>query len=465
MDTGGDVSALILAGGKGTRIGQSLPKVLNSIVGKPMIYYSLDTIRKIPIHNILVAVGFRDLDVRGSIRDEDIDYVYQTEQLGTGHALKISIPELPLECSEVIVLNGDDSAFYDVFTLRDFIKNHHLHKSKLSIMTAKVDDPTGLGRILRSSDGKILRIVEENDAGVNEKKIDEVNTGCYLFNIDWLRRSINKLTKSASGEYYITDLVSITSEQCVDINFYLLKNNEEWVSVNTQEQLKKANTEMLKRLKKEKKPTVFIFDIDNTLINTDALKKHVSKKLVPENIGDKLVGIFWEEYEKIRKKLGFVSIPDFSDSFAERVKIPEYAASVRKMFYSLPFDHFIYNEVSELMDYIKEKGEIAIVSEGDLVYQPMKIKNLDFIRNIDEVFVFENKIANIGKIVDIYDGWRKIVVDDKVLELEPFKKLDPSAITIHVRQGVYGSLSSSGFMPDFEAKNISQVRKYIQQIL
>jgi len=460
-----NISALVLAGGKGTRIGQSLPKVLNPVVGKPMIYYSLDTIRKIPIHDIFVVVGFRNLDVRGSIRDGDINYVYQNEQLGTGHALKISIPELPLECSEVMVLNGDDSAFYDVFTLREFVKNHCLSKAKLSVMTTKVKDPTGLGRILRSFGGKIQKILEENDAGVNEKKINEVNTGCYLFNIDWLRRSIGKLAKSNSGEYYITDLVSIASGQGVDVNSYKLKNANEWVSVNTQQQLKKANTEMLKRLKKEKRPTVFIFDIDNTLINTDAIKEHVSEKLVPEIFDGKLVNVFWEEYEKIRNKLGFVSIPDFGDSFAERVKVPEHAGSVRKMFYSLQFDRFVYNEVNELMDYIKEKGEIAIVAEGDLVYQPMKIKNLDFIKKIDEVFVFENKIANIEKIVSIYGGWRKIVVDDKASELEPFKKLDPSAITIHVRQGIYGNISSSGFAPDFEAKNISQVRKYIQQVL
>lgn len=460
-----NVSALILAGGKGTRIGQSLPKVLNSIVGKPMIYYSLDTVRKIPLHDIFVVVGFRDLDVRGSIRDDDIDYVYQEQQLGTGHALKISIPELPLECRDVIVLNGDDSAFYDVFTLREFIKNHRLKRAEISIMTTKVKDPTDLGRILRNSEGRITKIIEENDAGENEKRINEVNTGCYIFNIDWLRRSVGKLTKSGSGEYYITDLVSIASEGGIDVNSYLLKNEKEWVSVNTQEQLKRANIEMLKRLKKEKKPTVFIFDIDNTLINTDALKKYVGEKLVPEMFSRELVKIFWDEYEKVRNKLGYVSIPDFSDSFAEKVKVPEYAGSVRKMFYSLQFDHFVYEEVSELMDYIKEKGEIAIVSEGDLVYQPMKIKNLDFIKNIDEVFVFENKIANMEKIVSIYEGWRKIVVDDKTSELEPFKKLDPGAITIHVRQGIYGNISSSGFMPDFEAKNISQVRKYIQQIL
>lgn len=460
-----NISALILAGGKGTRIGQSLPKVLNPVVGKPMIYYSLDTVRKIPIHNIFVVVGFRDLDVRGSIRDEGIDYVYQEQQLGTGHALKISIPELPLECRDVLVLNGDDSAFYDVFTLREFIKSHCVQKAKVTIMTTKAKSSAGLGRIVRGQEGKILKIVEEKDAAVSEKRINEVNTGCYLFNVDWLRRSIGKLTKNASGEYYITDLISIASRQGLIINSYLLKNEKEWVSVNTQEQLKVANMEMLGRLRREKKPTVFIFDIDNTLINTDELKRYVGDKLVPEMFDKEMVKIFWDRYEETRKKLGFVSIPDFSDSFAEAVKVPEFAGSVRKMFYSLQFDRFVYGEVSELMDYIKEKGEIAIVSEGDLVYQPMKIKNLDFIKNIDEVFVFENKNANIEKIVNIYSGWRKIVVDDKLSELEPFKKLDPSAITVHIKQGIYGNISRPGFAPDFEAKNISQVRKYIQQIL
>jgi len=251
MDTG-NISALVLAGGKGIRIGQSLPKVLNPIVGKPMIHYSLDTIRKIPIHHILVVVGFRDLDVRGSIRNEDIDYVYQAEQLGTGHALKISIPELPLECNEVIVLNGDDSAFYDVFTLREFIENHRQSKAKLSLMTMKVKKPTGLGRISRNPNGKIQKIIEERDALENEKKINEINTGCYIFNIDWLKKSIGQISKSNSGEYYIPDLISIAVNQKTHVNSYLLENNKEWVSVNTQEQLKEANIEILKRLKKKK---------------------------------------------------------------------------------------------------------------------------------------------------------------------------------------------------------------------
>jgi len=463
MDTG-NISALVLAGGKGTRIGQSLPKVLNPIVGKPMIYYILDTIRKIPIHHILVVVGFRDLDVRGSIRNEDIDYVYQEEQLGTGHALKISIPELPLECSEVMVVNGDDSAFYDVFTLRGFINSHRLSKSKLSLMTMKIKDPSGLARIVRNSDNKIVGIVEGRDVSKDEEKINEINTGCYIINIDWLKRSVGLLGKSNTGEYYIPDLISIASNQKTTINSYLLPNSQEWKSVNTQNDLKEVNTEMLKKLKEKKKPTVFIFGIDNTLINTDAIKKHISQTLVPDIFGDKLTEAFWKEYEKTRSTLGFVSIPDFSDAFAQKVKIPEFAYSVRKMFYSFPFDHFVYDGVNELMDYVQEKGEIAIVSEGDLVYQPLKIKNLHFVKYIDEVFVFENKIANINKIIDIYKSWRKVVIDDKTSVLKSFKKLDPNAITIHLQQGTYGHIPQSGFTPNLEAKNIDQVRKFIQEL-
>ena len=463
MDTG-NISALVLAGGKGTRIGQSLPKVLNPIVGKPMIHYSLDTIRKIPIHHILVVVGFRDLDVRGSIRNEDIDYIYQAEQLGTGHALKISIPELPLECNEVMVLNGDDSAFYDVFTLREFIDSHQFNKAKISLMTIKVKNPAGLGRIFRNTNGEIKRIIEEKDASEIEKKINEINTGCYIFNIDWLKRSIGKLGKSSSGEYYIPDLVSVAIDQKTRINSHLLLNNKEWVSINTQKQLEEANIETLKKLKKKKQPTVFVFGIDNTLINTDAIKKHISQNLVPDLFGDKLTDAFWKEYENTRHKFGFVSIPDFSDAFAQKVKVPEFAYSVRKMFYSLPFDRFVYDGVNELMDYIQEKGEITIVSEGDLVYQPLKIKNLNFVRYIDEVFVFENKIANIDKILDIYKSWRKIVIDDKASVLKSFRKLDPNAITIHLQQGTYGHIPQSGFTPNLEAENIDQVRKFIQEL-
>ena len=270
--------------------------------------------------------------------------------------------------------------------------------------------------------------------------------------------------KSNTGEYYIPDLISIASNQKTTINSYLLPNSQEWKSVNTQNDLKEVNTEMLKKLKEKKKPTVFIFGIDNTLINTDAIKKHISQTLVPDIFGDKLTEAFWKEYEKTRSTLGFVSIPDFSDAFAQKVKIPEFAYSVRKMFYSFPFDHFVYDGVNELMDYVQEKGEIAIVSEGDLVYQPLKIKNLHFVKYIDEVFVFENKIANINKIIDIYKSWRKVVIDDKTSVLKSFKKLDPNAITIHLQQGTYGHISQSGFTPNLEAKNIDQVRKFIQEL-
>lgn len=469
-----NIAAIVLAGGKGTRIGQSLPKVLCPIVGKPMIYYTLETIHKVPIQNIFVVVGFRSFDVQGSIRDEKINYIYQQEQLGTAHALKLSVSELPPECKEIIVFNGDDSAFYDVFTIREFLKSYRDYGAKLSFMTAKVKKPTGFGRVLRGINNGVLRIVEEKEATVVEKKITEVNVGCYIFDVDWVSKSIDKVKKSRNGEYYITDLVSIALKERVKVNTFLLKDNKEWVGINTQEELQEADKRMLARLKREKKPTVFIFDLDNTLINTDAVKEFVSKKLVPKILSrkvkdfnkDELLKLFWKEYEQTRKRLGFVSIPDFSDSFAKRIQVVEYANEVRRMFYTIPFDRFVYDGVYELMEYIKEKGEIVIVSEGDLVYQPMKIKNLNFSKDVNEIFVFENKNKNIKKIVKIYEGRRKIVIDDKMTDLEAFAKVSTEILTIHIKQGIYGNLSPlvPTFSPDFEAKNIHQVRKYIQEI-
>jgi NDP-sugar pyrophosphorylase family protein len=468
MEETKNTAAIVLAAGKGTRIGQHLPKALYPIVGKPMLYYCLDLVKKIPVQNVYVVVGYKATDVKGSIRNEKINYVYQEEQLGTAHAVELALDKLPEDVREVIVFNGDDSAFFEVSTIRQFIKSHRDSLAKLSFMSTVVDVPSGLGRVVREED-KVVEIVEEKFASDQQKLINEVNVGCYIFDKKWLQSGIDRVSKNTSGEYYITDLVSIALKEKIEVNDFLLENKDEWRGINNQEELKEANEKMLLKFVKQKEPTVFIFDIDNTLIDTDTIKKFVSDNLVKKLIKPDLLKVFWEEYDLSRDRLGYVSIPEFSDSFAERVRRPEFSEEVRKMFYTIPFNEFVSDGVNDLMEYIDPKGEIVILTDGDLVYQPMKIKNLKISKYLDEMFVFEtlfHGLEDVEVIDKIYGGRRKIVIDDKITNLESIKNGVKNSIVIHIKQGMYKDLvpKDPNFKADFVAQNIFEVTNFVRTL-
>lgn len=459
-----NIAAAVLAAGKGNRIGHHLPKVLYPIIGKPMLYYTLELIDKIPLHNKYVVVGTKATDVKASLRDGHVNYIFQKEQLGTAHAAGLVINHLPENIDELIIFNGDDSAFFEVNTIRKFIDAHRKSGAKVSFITSNVDNPSGLGRVVRDENNKLLKIVEEKDATGEEKKIKEVNVGCYILNRKWSGKTVPEIQKSNTGEYYITDLIYLALKDGETVNTYLLEDDDEWRGVNTQDELKNANERMLKKIIKRKEPTVFIFDIDNTIINTDAVKEYINKDLVSKLLGESLSGDFWNEYESTRNKMGYVSIPDISDAFAEKTKDPKYSELVRNMFYTVPFENFVYKGVYELMEYLDPRGEISILTEGDLVYQPMKIKNLRLSKYLDEMYVFENKGKNASMIGDIYRGRRIIIVDDKITDLEYFKKAVPSALTIHLKQGTYQNLvpNDVNFKVDFVAENIDSLASFIK---
>jgi NDP-sugar pyrophosphorylase family protein len=460
-------AAVVLAAGKGTRIGQHLPKALYPIVGKPMLYYCLDLIKRIPVYKTYVVVGYKATDVKASIRNEEnINYVYQKEQLGTAHAASLAVEKLPASINKVIIFNGDDSAFFEISTIREFLKNHNNSLTKISFMSCVVDNSTGLGRVVRDSSGKVTRIIEEKDLTDEEKKIKEVNVGCYIFDKEWLKKTIKKISKSSSGEYYITDLISIALKENNKINNFVLKSTKEWRGINDQGELKEANIDMLVRLEKQKEPTVFVFDIDNTLLDTDSVKKYVSNNLVKRLIKTDLLKIFWDEYEDCRKKLGHVSIPEFSDSFAEKTQQSRFSEEIREMFYTIPFNKFIFAGVNDLMEYIDPKGEIVILTDGDLVYQPMKIKNLEISKYLDEMFVFEHK-SEFPEVIDkIYRGRRKIIVDDKITNLESLKSGVENSIAIHIKQGIYKNLlpENPNFKADFVANDIYDLTEFIKKL-
>jgi bifunctional UDP-N-acetylglucosamine pyrophosphorylase/glucosamine-1-phosphate N-acetyltransferase len=201
------VAAIVLAGGKGTRLAggkvSQQPKVLYKIGGRPMIIYIVETLEKAGFGQVVLTVGHKAQEVEKLLGNR-CSYAYQRYRLGTGHAFKIGLEKISPKIKEVVSMYGDDSAFYQESTIKKLVENHLTEQNKITFATLYLDDPTGLGRIVRRN-GQVAAIVEEKVANRKQKEIKEINTGLYVFDRLWVSRAIKKIKKSPVGEYYITD--------------------------------------------------------------------------------------------------------------------------------------------------------------------------------------------------------------------------------------------------------------------
>ncbi len=197
---------VVLAAGRGTRMRSNLPKVLHRLAGKPMIGHVLDAIRQTPYAPVVVVVGYGAREVRAAAGD-GLLFAEQTEQLGTGHAVRQGMELVP-DVDEVIVVYGE-CPLVQAATLRRLVARHREAGAVMTIATAEVADPSGLGRIARDAAGRFLAIVEEAVASPAEKQIREVNGGFYCFDARWLREELPRLPLRPKGEYYLTDLVEV----------------------------------------------------------------------------------------------------------------------------------------------------------------------------------------------------------------------------------------------------------------
>lgn len=464
-------AAIILAAGKGTRIGTHLPKVLYPIAGKPMIAYILQTLKEFGIKDIFVVTGYRAEDVQASIGD-DAQFVYQAEQLGTGHALKCALHEIHAYIDTVLVMNGDDSAFYEKKTIEHLLTSHVDSKSAISLLTLTTPNPHGLGRIIRNNQNELIGIREEEDATTEEQKISEINVGCYVFNVDWVSRTLPRIKKSSIGEYYIGDTVELAIADGLKINSVALANDKEWIGVNTIDQLTKADTAMYQLIQERNKPTVYIVDNDNTLLNTYELKSCVTKSLehlnslIPADRPKIDAKTFWSCYDKLKSNTGWISLPDFSEEIAKIFNYPEFANTIKHMFYTLPFDDYVFPSVKDLLVYLGKRGKRIIFADGDLVYLPVKIKGMKIGSFIDDVFIFEQKDQHIDKIIKLFGEYRQVIIDDQIRILEKFKSVNPSATTIWIADGPYNKVApkESKFSPDFTVNNIGEVESLIRNL-
>lgn len=243
-----DISAIILAAGRGTRMKSQEPKVLRKICGKPMISYTLENLRKAGIADITVVVRFRKNLVMKEVGRAVKYAIQKKDKGGTADAAKAGFCLISDKSKILVVINGDDSAFYKSETIKNILRIHTERKRKLTFVSLMKNDPTGLGRVVREENGLITKVVEEKDATGAERKIKEVNDGLYVFDRNWFEDNINKIKKGPQGEYYLVDIIKLAIDQGDRMATYTLLNDDEWQGVNTPEQLEEANRKMMKRL-------------------------------------------------------------------------------------------------------------------------------------------------------------------------------------------------------------------------
>ena len=228
------LSIVILAAGQGKRMNSKLPKVLQPLAGVPLLGHVLNTARSLKAAHIHVVYGHGGEQVRAAITDSSIHWVLQAQQLGTGHALAQAMPEIP-DDHTVLVLYGDVPLTRPQ-TLQPLLDA--VAQGSVGLLSVKLADPTGYGRIVRNNAGRVVRIVEHKDANTKERSIDEANTGLLAAKASHLKQWLAQLKNdNAQGEYYLTDIVTMAVRDGINVEAILAPSEAEVLGVNDKTQL------------------------------------------------------------------------------------------------------------------------------------------------------------------------------------------------------------------------------------
>ena len=243
---------VILAAGKGTRMKSERPKILHELAGRPLIEHVLRTIRPLEAVNTVLVVGHGADDVRDALAGHaQLQYVVQSPQLGTGHALLQARPLLDGLSGTVLLLYAD-VPLLQTATLSRLAEHHQASHAAATVLTSELADPYGYGRIVRDAEGKVARIVEERDASADERKIREINSGIYAFALGPLFDALAGLaTDNSQGEYYLTDLVAAYRRRRLRVETLSLDDATELRGVNTRVDLAELTRVVRDRKRRE----------------------------------------------------------------------------------------------------------------------------------------------------------------------------------------------------------------------
>lgn len=234
------IATVILAAGQGTRMQSDLPKVLMPVMGRPMLSYVLDQALALTPQKTIVVVGYKAEQVKNAFEHVgDIEWVIQTEQRGTGHAVQAAKNALDGFLGDVLVLYGD-VPLIRCDTLLTLINEHQKTKATITLLSAEVDDPSGYGRILKKTSGEVVCIREEKDASAQEKKIKRINTGIGVFKASFLMKAVFDLkTTNAQNEYYLTDVIGEAANQALQVRDVCIEDAFEAMGANDRAGIKR----------------------------------------------------------------------------------------------------------------------------------------------------------------------------------------------------------------------------------
>jgi bifunctional UDP-N-acetylglucosamine pyrophosphorylase / glucosamine-1-phosphate N-acetyltransferase len=266
-----EFGVIILAAGLGRRMKSSLPKVMHPLSGKPLLLHVLATALRLKPEKVAIIIGHGAETVRQACRN-DVTWVVQEQQLGTGHAVlcaKNTFGEFP---GDVLILSGDVPLTSER-TLNAIIHGHRQCHAVLTLLTASLEEPRGYGRVLRHADGTIAGIVEEQDATDTQQQIDEINAGIYVASAPFLFSALEKVKNhNEQGEYYLPDTVAIALEQGKRVATVKAEDPREVVGINTREELAQMEKTLQERINRKWMDNgVTLRDPNTTYIDTDVV--------------------------------------------------------------------------------------------------------------------------------------------------------------------------------------------------
>lgn len=243
------ITPVILAAGQGTRMKSELPKVLHPVLGRPLIWHVVHTLKQVTDASPVVVVG-NGADAVREIIGHSASFAYQEKRLGTGHAV-MQTTEILKGKTDYVLVSYADMPLLSVDTFNRIVETQLENDGPMTILTNIADDPRGFGRIVRDADGDLKAIVEEVDCSPDQLQINELNTSLYCIKADWLWDALERIPLSPKGEYYLTDLVGIAVGDGLTVQTVTITDPAEVIGINTRVHLAEATALLQERINRQ----------------------------------------------------------------------------------------------------------------------------------------------------------------------------------------------------------------------